>query len=78
MSRSVSGERRSNVTQGKKLHLRTAPVELSDLKDLTNRRDALKLGVATTVSQVVGEVAYEAMGFARRAGTCFCARCCFS
>jgi tetratricopeptide (TPR) repeat protein len=37
--------------------------------DLTNRRDALKLGLATTVSQVLGEAAYEAMEFTRRAGT---------
>ena len=37
--------------------------------DPTNRRDALKLGLATTVSQVLGDAADEAMEFTRRANT---------
>lgn len=37
--------------------------------DPTNRRDALKLGLATTVGQVLGGAADEAMEFTRRANT---------
>ncbi|MEV0593172.1 hypothetical protein [Nonomuraea cavernae] len=37
--------------------------------DPTNRRDALKLGLATTLAQVLGEAADEAMEFTRRANT---------
>ena len=37
--------------------------------DPTNRRDALKLGLATTIGQVLGGAADEAMEFTRRANT---------
>ncbi|MEQ4720957.1 tetratricopeptide repeat protein [Nonomuraea sp. B19D2] len=38
-------------------------------EDPTNRRDALKLGLAATLGQVLGEAADEALEFTRRANT---------